>query len=87
MMTQTPNQGGKVPEFSTSDLYYAAYLQVAGVPMVRTTRNGGKVSFIFDPTICNLAELKNGWVSQTGRVPAQLYANAIKNLKSICHMP
>lgn len=80
MMTQTQ------PEFLTSDLYFAAYLQVVGVPMLRTTRNNGKVTFIFDPSVCNMTELKNGWVSQTGRVPAQLYANAIKNLKSMVHM-
>lgn len=85
-MTQNPNQG-KTPEYSTSDLYYAAYLQVAGVQMIRTSRNMGKVTFIFDTSVCNMAELKNGWVSQTGRVPAQLYANAIKMLKSVVHMP
>ncbi len=74
-------------EFHTSDLYFAAYLQVAGVPMTRTSRNGsGRVSFIFDISIVNIAELKNGWFNQSGKVAALPYANAIKSLKSICHM-
>ncbi len=75
-------------EFRTSDLYFAAYLQVAGVPMVRTDKNGnGKVSFIFDTSIANLDELRNGWFGQTGKVAALPYANSIKTLKSLCHMP
>jgi hypothetical protein len=75
-------------EFRTSDLYFAAYLQVAGVIMDRTDRDShGKVSFIFDPSTSNIEELKNAWFGQTGRVPALPYANAIKSLKSICHMP
>lgn len=75
-------------EFRTSDLYFAAYLQVAGVAMVKTDRNGsGKVSFIFDTSISNLEELKNAWFGQTGKVAALPYANAIKTLKSVCHMP
>ena len=76
------------PEFRTSDLYFAAYLQVAGVAMVRTDRNGnGKVSFIFDTSISNIDELKNAWFSQSGKVAALPYANAVKTLKSVCHMP
>ena len=75
-------------EFRTSDLYFAAYLQVAGVTMLRTDRNGnGKVSFVFDKSVSNVEELKNAWFAHTGKVPALQYANSIKTLKSICHMP
>lgn len=78
----------KENEFRTSDLYFAAYLQVAGVAMTRTEKNGsGKVSFVFDPAISNIEELKNAWFAQTGKVAALPYANAVKTLKSICHMP
>lgn len=74
-------------KFSTSDLYFAAYLQTIGVPMVATPRNGnGKVSFIFDVSVVNLNELRQAWFSQTGKIPALPYANNIKTLKSICHM-
>jgi len=83
MKSSTPDN-----EFRTSDLYFAAYLQVAGVTMTRHDRNGtGKVSFIFDTSISNMDELKNAWFSQTGKVAALPYANAVKTLKSICHMP
>jgi len=74
-------------EYRTSDLYFAAYLQVAGVPMLRPERNGnGKVSFVFDSTISNVDELKHAWLAQSGKVAALPYANAIKTLKSVCHM-
>ena len=83
MMTKTQ----KAEDFRTSDLYFAAYLQVAGVSMQRTERNSsGKLTFVFDTTICNIDELKHAWFSQTGKVAALPYANAIKSLKSICHM-
>ncbi len=73
-------------EFRTTDLYFAAYLQVAGVEMVRTDRQEAKVFFIFDTTLSNVEELKTMWFNQTGKVAANPYAHAIKNLKSICHM-
>ncbi len=79
--TQDPN------EFRTSDLYFAAYLQTAGVSMARTERQGGgKVHFIFDTSMSNITELKNAWVNQSGKVAALPYANNVKNLKSLCHM-
>lgn len=75
-------------EFSTSDLYFAAYLQTAGVEMKRTDRDqtNGKIYFIFDTSIANIEELKQGWVNNTAKVPANPYAYNIKTLKSVCHM-
>lgn len=74
-------------EYRTSDLYFAAYLQVAGVPMIRHERNGsGKVTFIFDASVSNIPELKNAWFGLSGKVAPLPYANAIKTLKSVCHM-
>jgi len=73
-------------EFRTPDLYFAAYLQTAGVEMLRTEREGGRVFFIFDTTISNLEELKTAWINNTGKVPAQPYAHNLKSLKSVCHM-
>lgn len=75
-------------EYTTTDLYFAAYLQAAGVPMIRTDRGGtGRLDFVFDSSVSNIPELKNAWFSQTGKVVALVYASAIKNLKHICHMP
>lgn len=73
-------------EFRTPDLYFAAYLQTAGVEMLRTEREGGRVFFIFDTTISDLEGLKTAWINNTGKVPAQPYAFALKALKSVCHM-
>ena len=76
----------KPGEFRTPDLYFAAYLQTAGVEMVRNDREGGRVYFVFDSTIANIDELKTAWFNNTGKVAAQPYAHNVKSLKSICHM-
>jgi hypothetical protein len=73
-------------EFRTPDLYFAAYLQVAGVEMKRTERENNRVFFVFDTTIANMDELKTSWFNNTGKVPGQPYAHAVKSLKSVCHM-
>lgn len=80
------NRNGTAQEFRTSDLYFAAYLQTAGVEMKRTERGeGNKVFFVFDASISNVEELKTAWFNNTGKVAANPYAFAIKNLKSLCH--
>lgn len=73
-------------EMRSPDLYFAAYLQTAGVEMIRTDRENGRVYFVFDTTIANIDELKTAWFNNTGKVAAQPYAHNIKSLKSICHM-
>jgi hypothetical protein len=73
-------------DFRTPDLYFAAYLQTAGVEMTRTDRENNRVYFVFDTAIADINELKTGWFNNTAKVAAQPYANAIKSLKSICHM-
>lgn len=75
-------------EYATTDLYYAAYLQCAGAPMLRADKSGtGRLSFVFDTGVVNIEQLKKAWLNQSGKVSAQLYANSIKNLKHMCHMP
>jgi hypothetical protein len=81
-MTKTIKPG----EFRTPDLYYAAYLQTAGVEMIRTDKEGARVYFIFDTSLGNMEELKQAWINNTGKVAAQPYAYAVRSLKSICHM-
>jgi hypothetical protein len=82
------HRDGAAPDFRTSDLYFAAYLQTAGVEMKKTERGGenGKIYFVFDTSIANIEELKVAWYNNTGKVPANPYSHAIKNLKSLCHM-
>lgn len=78
----------KDDDFRTSDLYFAAYLQTAGVEMKKTDRDhaSGKIFFVFDTSIVNIEELKQGWFNNTAKVPANPYAYNIKTLKSVCHM-
>ena len=75
-------------EFRTSDLYFAAYLQTAGVEMLRTDKDidHGKIFFIFDTSIANMDDLKQGWFNNTAKVPANPFAYNIRTLKSMCHM-
>ena len=79
------NSSGK-DEFKTPDLYFAAYLQTAGVEMKSTVRESGRVYFVFDASVANIEELKTAWFNNTGKVAAQPYAYNIKSLKSVCHM-
>lgn len=79
---------GKGSEFKTSDLYFAAYLQTAGVELKRTDRNSdsGKMFFVFDAAVSNVDELKAAWFNNTGKVAANPYAHNLKTLKSLVHL-
>jgi hypothetical protein len=72
-------------KFATSDIYFAAYLKVAGVPHVDTTREGTRVYFIFDQ-MDGLKDLKNQFFNRTAKVSALAYADEIRNLKALTHM-
>lgn len=85
-MTSRLGTSTRSGEFKTPDLYFAAYLQTAGVEMKRTDRENGRVYFVFDTSVANIDELKTAWFNNTGKVAAQPYAHSIKSLKSICHM-
>lgn len=80
--------GKSTMEFKTSDLYFAAYLQTAGVELKRTDRHAdsGKVFFVFDSSVSNVEDLKAAWFNNTGKVAANPYAHNLKTLKSLCHM-
>jgi hypothetical protein len=71
--------------YRTSDLYYAAYLRVAGVPLVETVREGSRVFFVFEhsPTI---RDLKNEYFNRKANVPALTYADEIRTMKALTHM-
>jgi hypothetical protein len=70
--------------YRTSDLYYAAYLKVAGVPLVGTEKEKRRVFFLFenlDPA--NIQRLKNQYFMDQSKVSALSYAQAIKALKGM----
>lgn len=74
----------KTDGYETSDLYYAAYLKVAGVMLEETVRRGGRVYFVFEsqPTI---KELKQQYFNRTSKVAALSYADEIKAMKALTH--
>ncbi len=72
--------------FTTADLYFAAFLKTIDVPMVSHVREHGKVQFSFGVAAVNINELRKAWIDDSAKVPPMKFSNAIKNLKSLCHM-
>jgi len=72
--------------YRTSDLYYAAYLKVAGVKLSGTERDGGRVYFLFEEGDgLNLRELRDQYYNRTSKVAALTYADEIKVMKALTH--
>lgn len=82
-MEKTRVQNGP-GEFKTADLYYSAYLKVAGVPLVDTRREGSRVYFIFEDSP-NLKDLKREYYNRTAKVPAMSYADEIQAMKNLVY--
>lgn len=77
--------GINTPNYSTSDLYYAAYLRVAGVTFLGTRREGGRVFFLFEVSDA-LKDLKDSYFNRTAKVSALSYADEVKAMKALTHM-
>ena len=71
--------------FRTSDLYFAAYLKVAGVPFQDTVREDGRVYFLFEVQE-GMRDLKNQYFNRIAKVPALTYADEVKTMKNLTHM-
>jgi hypothetical protein len=82
-----PNKRQQVQDgrYRTSDLYYAAYLKVAGVQLIDTEREGHRVFFVFEHTP-TIKDLKTEYFNRTSKVPALTYADEIRTMKSLTHM-
>ena len=72
-------------KFTTSDLYFGAFLKVAGVNHIDTVREGSRVFFVFENTE-GLKDLKNQFFNRTAKVSAMSYADEIKAMKALTHM-
>lgn len=70
--------------YRTSDLYYAAYLKVAGVMLLETERDGGRVYFVFEDSP-NILDLKHQYFNRSSKVAALSYADEIKAMKALTH--
>ena len=72
-------------QYKTSDLYYAAYLRVAGVPLLEATKEDRRVFFVFE-YIDGIQDLKQQYFNRSSKVPALSYADEIRSMKALTHM-
>ncbi len=73
-------------DFKTTDLYFAAYLQSAGVQMLRYDRVGKQLTFVFDNKLSDVKQLQMDYFANKAKIPALAFTNALKSLKNLCHM-
>lgn len=71
-------------EYRTSDLYFAAYLRVAGVPFLRTEHEGRRMFFIFEQ-VDAFDDLKAQYFTRTSKVVALNFVDEIRNFKAMLH--
>lgn len=74
--------------FKTSDLYFSAYLKVAGVPFMDTVREEGRVYFLFDDeeNSPGMRSLRSEYFNGKAKVSALELVQAIKTMKTLTHM-
>ena len=70
--------------FRTSDIYFAAYLKVAGARMMGTERKGRRVVFIFeDQGPIAMRQLKGAYFADSAKVNVLSFVQAVKNMKEL----
>jgi hypothetical protein len=74
----------KQENYRTSDLYYAAYLKVAGIQFKGTQREGNRIFFLFEASD-NLKDLRVQYFNSSSKVAAMPFADSIKAMKSLTH--
>lgn len=81
-------QNSSTGQYRTADLYYAAYLKVAGVPYRDSVRENGRVYFLFneDESSQAMRDLRQQFFNGRGKVSALEYKQAIQTFKTITHM-
>lgn len=70
--------------YRTSDLWFAAFLQVAHVPFCGVEGDKKKTVFLFEdqgPEI--MRDLKNGFFMDSAKVGALSYAQAVRAMKAL----
>lgn len=70
--------------YRTSDLYYAAYLRVAGVKFLEIVREGTRAVFVFENSEA-IHDLKREYFNRTSKVVALNYADEIRSMKALLH--
>lgn len=69
-------------QYRTSDLYFAAFLKTAGVPLIDSVKTDGRTYFIFEKQD-SIPDLKRGFFNRTAKIAALDYADDIRSLKSM----
>ena len=70
--------------YRTSDIYFAAYLKVAGARLVGTEREGRRVFFIFeDQGPIAMRQLKGAYFADSAKVNVLSFVQAIKHMKGL----
>ena len=84
-MRTPPQQAPSADDlYQTSDMYYAAYLKVAGVSLHDTVSEGRRVFFRFEKSP-NLNDLKRDYYNRKGKVAALTYSEEVKVMKSLTY--
>ena len=68
--------------YRTSDLYYAAYLKVSGIPFLGTVREDRRVFFLFEEQE-HMDDIRLQYFNGVTKVPARPFAEEIKAMKSL----
>lgn len=79
MQLNTQTQESKV--YKTADLYYAAYLSVAGCTVEHMSKSGRQIKMHFRDD-GQIDDLRKQYYNRTAKIPALQYAEEIKNLKN-----
>jgi hypothetical protein len=69
----------------TSDLYYAAYLKVAGITLQNVEHQGRRAIYIFEAPH-NIDELKMAFFNRTAKVVAMTLIDEIKAMKALTYL-
>jgi len=79
----------KSKTYETSDLYFAAYLKTAAVPMLPPRwldERRSRCKFVFEDDGTGVIQrLQLEYINDDGRIQARSYADNIKALKQLCH--
>lgn len=72
--------------YRTSDLYFAAFLRVAEVPLKGIEREGKRVFFLFqdsEPSV--IRELKDQYFMDKAKVQALSFSQSVKAMKALIY--
>ena len=73
-------------KFTTSDLYYAAFLKTAGFNLADIKRENGKKFFVFEDESGLIMKTQTDYVNGTSKIVAKELIDNIRALKTLINM-